>query len=261
MVLGLKAVLNRIRCNFLAYRNPISLRIDAQSSAFAECGLEGDRDLLISKLNLAMHESGLSVYNDKDGMFSDHLLIFTALSISSHSISRILEIGTYDGRTALTLSALFPDAQVTTIDLADDDPIFKDSYGRNNDQKREKLLSEREKNLKKRNIFFRQVNSLSLTFDRESRYDLIWVDGAHGVPVVTSDITNCLRLLEDNGFLLCDDVYTELPNEDGLYRSTASWKTLRAFENAGMITLRLLKKRISKEFISDKKYLALARLK
>ena len=48
---------------------------------------------------------------------------------------RILEIGTYDGKTAAILSYLFPDSEITTIDLKDNDPIFKSTYNRSSNLK------------------------------------------------------------------------------------------------------------------------------
>ena len=42
-------------------------------------------------------------------------------------------------------------------------------------------------------IFFKQMNSINL-FNHKKKYDLIWIDGAHGYPMVTTDIINSLKL-------------------------------------------------------------------
>ena len=63
-------------------------------------------------------------------MYSEHLIIFTAISLKNHNIKNILEIGTYDGKTSTILSKLFPFSKVTTIDLNDDDPMFVNTYSR-----------------------------------------------------------------------------------------------------------------------------------
>ena len=38
-------------------------------------------------------------------------------------------------------------------------------------------------------------------------YDLIWIDGAHGYPIITIDIVNSLRIINPKGIILCDDIY------------------------------------------------------
>ena len=46
------------------------------------------------------------------------------------------------------------------------------------------------------------MNSLGMTlnlFNNET-FDLIWIDGAHGYPVVCSDITNAIRLAHEKYF-------------------------------------------------------------
>ena len=88
-------------------------------------------------------------------------------------------------------------SKITTIDLKDNDPKFRDTYSRKNNfklfiKKRNNLLS------KKKNINFIQINSLELSNSKKSLpiQDLIWVDGAHGYPIVTSDITNSISLMD-----------------------------------------------------------------
>ena len=61
-------------------------------------------------------------------------------------IKNILEIGTFDGKTATILARLFPDSDIKTIDLSDNDPIFINTYARKNNpkefiKKRNTLLS------------------------------------------------------------------------------------------------------------------------
>ena len=60
-----------------------------------------------------------------------------------------------------------------------------------------------------KNINFSPVNSLKL-LNYKKKYDLIWIDGAHGYPVVCIDIINSLHILKENGLILCDDVYLKL---------------------------------------------------
>ncbi len=91
------------------------------------------------------------------------------------------------------------------MDLDDNDNNFKYSYNR--DKNIEKFILDRNKLIElSKNVNFIGKNSLYLTFETDL-YDLIWVDGAHGYPVVTIDIINAIRLISENGIILCDDVF------------------------------------------------------
>ena len=106
---------------------------------------------------------------------SEHLLLFSSLSISSRVPSKILEIGTADGITAATLALLFPKAEVVTIDLPKENENFRMSYDREKSfekyaDKRDKLLSNFE------NITFVAMNSIALNTWSDKSFDLVWVD-------------------------------------------------------------------------------------
>ena len=199
-----------------------------------------------------------------DPMSSEHQVLFSGIALSKiNKISNILEIGTYDGKNAFLLSQLFPNASITTLDLKDDDLNFKNSYNRYNSF--EKFTADRNNILKlSKNIIFIQKNSLFLTHETK-RYDLIWIDGAHGYPVVTIDIANSLRLISKSGLVMCDDVFTtKLINKDSMYSSDASYNTLQHLRNAKLLDYDLFFKRLSLSDNSNpfkRKYIALIKLK
>ena len=222
-------------------------------------GISTEREKNILRLNKCLSKLGFPKYDEQNGMYSEHLIIFSALSISSTTPKNILEIGTYDGRCASILAVLFPKSTITTIDLRDDDPIFTGTYGRENDTDRFiKIRDERIKVFK--NINFLQKNSLELTFSNNfENQDLIWVDGSHGYPTVTSDITNCLRLLSPQGILMCDDVWKKLNKRDPIYSSVATFETLCSFGNANMIETTFFRKRIGKKYNGNYKYVSFSK--
>jgi hypothetical protein len=140
---------------------------------------------------------------------------------------------------------LFPLATITTIDLppklAKDLKIY--SYGESNE-----IIEARKQNIGAiKEICQVQQDSCNLTIEN-NKYDLIWLDGAHGHPVCCVDITNSIRLIEAKGFVLCDDVYTTLRNSDSYYDSTATLQVLEAFEKSHLINFSLIHKRISARF-------------
>ncbi len=102
---------------------------------------------------------------------------------------------------------------------------------------------------------------MQLTLCNDRKYDMIWVDGAHGYPVLSADITNTIRLLKPAGYLLCDDIFMKLKNIDEMYCSTAGFETLTAFSGAGIIRADYAYKRVQKPYGLNRfrKYIAIAR--
>lgn len=209
-----------------------------QTDFFHELGL--DREAALIKLEQIKKQN--SFFNR--GMSSEHEVLFSAISLTyQKDVKNILEIGTYDGVNSYLLSSLFENSEIQTIDLPDSDRNFKQTYNRDNNLKnfiatRNNIIS------KKSNIKFRQINSIQLVKQSE-KFDLIWIDGAHGYPVVSIDIINSLRLLNKNGIIMCDDVFIMQPdNQDSVYRSIATYETLEALKNEKIISLNLIYKRL-----------------
>ena len=198
-------------------------------------------------------------------MNSEHQTIFSSISENKkYEIKNILEIGTYDGTNAFLLSKLFPQANILTIDLPDDAKEFHDTYGRTDKLKRENFIKSRNQviNLEK-NINFKKINSLKLTFEKE-KFDLIWVDGAHGYPQATIDIINSMRLCNLNGLILCDDIFKhKIKNQDEMYYSNATIETIKLLAREKIISYDLFFKRIENKynyFPQEQKFIGLIKL-
>ncbi len=246
---------------FNEYRNPFKKRYSCLINAYIKCNLNEDRHLHMNSLNEILLSLRFKKYNELEGMYSEHLLIFAAIAESNNQIRNILEIGTHNGKTACILARLFPMANITTIDLKDNDPTFKETYSRGSNfesfiKRRNNLLS------KEKNINFIQMNSLELSSLRKSLpiQDLIWVDGAHGYPIVTSDITNSISLMNKKSILMCDDIWKESKKNDDMYQSIAGFKTLTSFEEAKIIRTHYFRKRINKLFNGNYKYISFSKL-
>lgn len=216
-----------------------------QNDIFKYFGL--NREKGIKKLTLIKKEFD---FKSRDsGMSSEHEVIFSSLSLSKNkSITDILEIGTFDGFNALLLSNLFPNSNIDTIDLPENDDDFINFYNRKNNiskfiQDRNIILS------KNKNINFFPFNSLKL-LNHKKKYDLIWIDGAHGYPVVCIDIINSLHILKENGLILCDDVFLGLnqSNSDTMYSSIATYETLNELKKQNLVNFRLVYKRLNAEY-------------
>jgi len=228
---------------YATFRYEIDL--SSQSAAYAELGL--NRELGLQKLNEVLQECFEVKYDEENGMFSEHLILIAAVSCSNFEFRDILEIGTYDGKTALILSKLFPTAKILTIDLPLLGGEFESTYSRQG-KVTEFVKSRDERLAASETIQFTEMNSAALA-DMELRFDLIWIDGAHGYPVVAMDVINAYRLCRNDGFVLIDDVWTNIEISDKYYRSIGAFESLSELKSASLIdNFYLLPKRMGSRF-------------
>ena len=212
--------------------NLFDIPIDVQTHNMMELGLRREDGLI--KLNSILTEVMSKSYHESDGMFSEHLILISSISIANSDIKRVLEIGTHDGRAALILAHLFPDAEIISIDLPSDVGDFVGTYGRQASVK--EFIKTRDQNIAKgKNIKFRELNSLGLS-EWEKKFDLIWIDGAHGYPVVAMDVINSWRLANKGAFVLIDDIWKSVGSSDSMYKSIAGFEALNALVDAGLIS-------------------------
>ena len=240
------------RINSILLKNS-KAELSDQLSRFEHLNL--DRDKAIDKLNNLFLRLFNCKYSENNGMWSEHLVVMAAISESEFKVDNILEIGTFDGQTAHILSNLFPESKITTIDLSsttiNQKQIYNYAYKENNLELARSLLLE-----KCANVEFKALNSLSLVYEN-SKFDLIWVDGAHGYPTVAIDLINALRLISPRGIVMCDDVYKFTKSNDSEYNSVGAFETLEELRKAGLIDFKLFLKRINKAYNypkSRKKY-------
>ena len=95
------------------------------------------------------------------------------------------------------------------------------------------------------------------------KYDLIWIDGAHGYPVVCMDILNSIKLIRAGGYIICDDIYINSINSDKMYRSNAGNETLNELKKEGIINFDLIFKRLDAEnncLEENRKFIAIVSL-
>ena len=119
---------------------------------------------------------------------------------------------------------IFNNAQIDTVDLPKNSNDFVKFYNREN--KLDDFIKLRDETLNKNNrIKFIEINSINL-YDSTKKYDLIWIDGAHGYPVVCIDIINSLRMINPDGIIMCDDIFINNIHSDKMYKSTAAFETL-----------------------------------
>ena len=112
---------------------------------------------------------------------------------------RYLEIGSYEGNSALYVSNNFPEAHVTCVDLWEAVGEYKGN-----------AFDVIEKNFDSNIRGLHNVNKIKDTSDNfftqnQTMFDFIYVDGNHKFDYVLRDCINAWRFLNKGGFLVCDD--------------------------------------------------------
>ena len=230
---------------------------EAQNQSFQQIHL--DRQLGIKKLDKIMLELFGKTYSEHSNG-SEHLVLFSSLSLKNQKIKRILEIGTFDGRTALVLSKLFPSRRslpwtylnlltISNLLMVEASPL---NCLQMNATKffLEELISS-----------LRKLTSITLTY-KTDKFDLVWVDGSHGYPIAAMDIVNSLRLTRVGGYILIDDIWKTTYRSDKHYKSVGGFESLEALKKSDVIdSYFLINKRLAGQYNypSSKKYVAIIR--
>ncbi len=174
---------------------------------------------------------------------SEHQTFFSGLSLIKKNINRILEIGTFNAQNAFLLSVLFEKAQVITVDLPSNSNDFVNSYKRADKNYLKNFLNERNLRISNReNLSIVEKSSVNLINFKET-FDLIWIDGAHFDPILTMDMINSLNLLNNDGFILCDDIQKSKKN--------ATWQTINLLKEEKIIDFDLIFKSLDANYNSN----------
>lgn len=203
---------------------------------------------VLKKINISENliQNHLSVIdkNIYDTNLSWHYHFFGGASKLFNKNLKILEIGTHDGTFANFLSQLSFVDKIYTIDLHESDLRFINTYDRKNNEHRKQFIKLRNTNLKSTKIKFIEMDSNNiLKIFKKEKFDLIWVDGDHFNPQVSKDINNSLKLLQPNGFILCDDII--IKNENNFKQSNSdSFKTINGLKKKKVIKVRYILKRL-----------------
>lgn len=175
---------------------------------------------------------------------SVHWLLAAGIACSDKvSVKRILEYGTHTAAFTVLLRELFPAAEIVTLDLAEDDPLYLSTYQGVQDPKLQRHLSERRQNLARADVTFIQTNSFFAPRILKGDFDLVWVDAGHMFPEVAWDICAAYNLTRPGGYLLTDDVLPDAQvNATGLV-SHATWQMAHFLKEHTPSTTYLVPKR------------------
>ena len=131
--------------------------------------------------------------------FSDNINVFKKY-LSTLDNFNYLEIGTFEGRSAVYISQLRNCSNITCVDS------FKGS-----DEHKSIEINLVYKNFKKnlgkikKKISFIKKSSDNFFLKNNKKFDVIYIDGSHFYKDVKKDLNNSIKCLNRNGILICDD--------------------------------------------------------
>jgi len=129
-------------------------------------------------------------------------LYFLSKNLSTLKVKNLLEIGSYEGRSAIFFADIFSGTKISCVDTwsgsDEHENINFKSIENNFDQnikflKNDQLLTK-----------FKMTSDNFFTQNNE-KFDFVYVDGDHSKDQVLKDLQNSWSVLNNNGFLLVDD--------------------------------------------------------
>jgi len=145
------------------------------------------------------HKTILSKKTISNDYFSSNAFYFYNLLKKLSKGFKYLEIGSYEGNSALYVATNFPHSNITCVDLWEGVEEYK---GKN--------FSIIEKNFDLNLKGLSNIKKIKSTSDdffikNKIMYDFIYIDGNHKFDYVLRDCGNAWKFLNESGFLVCDD--------------------------------------------------------
>ena len=158
-----------------------------------------------SKINL------LEVIDKAGGLTFQELVSILGIC-SIFPSGKVLEIGSFRGRTALNIIYNFPNIKLYTFDLPENFTDQKNlKYKLIESDKFQAFHKEKNELKIKYNDFFSKINSIegdSATYDFsnfDNFFDIIIIDGSHKYENVVIDSENAIKMIKKDGFIIWHD--------------------------------------------------------
>ena len=140
--------------------------------------------------------------NYKEKWFCNNLNYLSVNFRNIENVRDILEIGSYEGRSAIFFLKKFSDSNITCIDTW----AGSDEHTNINFELIEKNFDLNTSFYQSNNILFKHKMTSNDFFKKNHKYfDLIYVDGDHTSNQVKIDLINSWNALKNGGFLVLDD--------------------------------------------------------
>ena len=157
--------------------------------------------------------SDFKSFNLQEKWFCNNLYYLNNYFKNSNDVSDILEIGSYEGRSAIFFLKTFKNSNITCVDTWSG----SDEHLKKNFDIIEANFDTNTKSYQDDNRLKKIKNTSNDFFSNNFQsFDLIFVDGDHSSGQVKKDINNSWKILNNGGYLILDDYlwwyYKDLKN-------------------------------------------------
>lgn len=164
--------------------------------------------------------------------FSSNAFNFLTVLKSLNDNFNYLEIGSYEGNSAMFIANKFPNANINCVDSWIKTEEYDENLNFLEIEKNFDSNTSQYKNIKKykndSDSFFAQNNNF---------FQIIYVDGYHYGPQVYKDIKNSWKFLNFGGYLICDDYIWNTSENPKLTPCFVINKFLKEIKNCYKIVL------------------------
>ena len=148
-----------------------------------------------------LHQSFLKNKKTSEDYFSINVYYWDLILNKYFKEFSYLEIGSWEGSSALYILNNYKTKKVYCVDVWDKDKKYEELYKKNFNN----FLHNMEE-FKDRYSFFKE-RSDDFFKKNEEYFDLIYIDGTHESFQVDKDINNAWKFLNLNGIIICDDFF------------------------------------------------------
>ena len=148
------------------------------------------------------HQKYLETKKTSTDYFSLNAYYWNSIINSHFKEFSYLEIGSWEGNSALYILKNFRTKNVICVDIWD---RYNDEYKEHNLKNFENFKSNLSE-FKERFSYFKNTSN-EFFIKNVEKFDIIYIDGWHEAPQVYKDINNSWDCLNINGIIICDDYF------------------------------------------------------
>ena len=147
------------------------------------------------------HQDYLKLKKTSTDYFSINAYYWNSILNKNFKKFSYLEIGSWEGNSALYILKNHSTKKVVCVDLWDKAKKYKKLNKKNFNNFKDNL-----KNFKNKYSYFKMTSNRFFSKNKHM-FDVIYIDGWHGTSQVFKDISNSWKILNDGGIIICDDYF------------------------------------------------------
>lgn len=178
------------------------------------------------KIKKNEHKNFIKNKKITEDYFSSHAFNFNEILKTQNKNFQYLEIGSFEGNSTIFIAKNFPLSKISCVD----------TWIKTEEYDKDISFTNIEKNFDNNIEEFNNIEKFKMSSDEffvsnSKKFDIIYVDGYHYGPQVYKDVYNSWKILNNNGYLFCDDYIWNIGEDINLTPCFAINKFLSEINN------------------------------